>query len=426
MDSTVKKSLTGLFCIVLLSSFALPVLGQSASTQLLNVSSAPTFPPEPVTGPFPLGTETVREDSPVDFSRPSDIIHEYTCYMITEPPVIDGEIDDDPVWNRIPWSVMTFWENNGYTEEFSIFSEQTNDNWTGFEDATAWWKMLWDGENIYVAIEVIDDMYNAPETPENPGDMHKWDCIQFGIHTLPPGYDEMTEDDMGCELGFGITDWNGEWEELFANWDWAGHPWANAQMQLADGDNASGNASTDGKAIHASVEETADYYIYRFEVQLTLDIDWQTWIVPGAVGRVTIMAMDHDTGTYEDVNWASGILGKDITRLGSVLWSETAPPEAAVKEDSPSSPSEFTLSQNYPNPFNPATTISFAIPQRETVTLSVYNPRGEKVATLIDQETKNAGHYSVSFDAKELANGLYFYRLQAGNQYLTRKMTLVK
>ncbi len=105
--------------------------------------TAPTFPPEPASGPFPLGTETVREDSPVDFFRPSDIIHEYTCYMISEPPAIDGEIDKDPVWNRITWTVMTFWESNGYENEFSIFSGETSDNWTGFEDACGWWKMLW-------------------------------------------------------------------------------------------------------------------------------------------------------------------------------------------------------------------------------------------------------------------------------------------
>jgi|GEM_PF-1147659 len=425
MDSKVKNQLVGLLCVILLSGF-FPVTGQPESTSLLSINNAPTFPPEPVTGPFPLGTETVREDSPVDVTRPSGMIHEYTCYMVTEPPVIDGEIDDDPVWNRIPWTVMTFWELSGYAEEFSIFSGETSDNWYGFEDVTGWWKMLWDGENIYVAIEVIDDFYNVPESPDNPGDMHKWDCIQFGIHTLPPEFDEMTEDDMGCELGFGITDWNGEWEELFANWNYSSHPWSNSEMQLADGDNASGNASTDGKAIHASVEETADYYIYRFEVQLILDVDWQTWIFPGAIGRVTIMAMDHDTEAYEDVNWASGILGKDLSRLGSVLWSETAPPEAAVNEDNPAMPAEFALAQNHPNPFNPATTISFAIPQRETVTLSVYNTRGEKVATLIDHETRAAGHYSISFDAKDISNGIYFYRLQAGDQHLTKKMSLVK
>ncbi len=85
----------------------------------------------------------------------------------------------------------------------------------------------------------------------------------------------------------------------------------------------------------------------------------------------------------------------------------------------------FELDQNYPNPFNPATTISFTIPEREIVSLSVFNILGEEVSTLINEE-RSAGSYSVHFAADKLSSGIYFYRLQAGNNFSIKKMTLLK
>jgi hypothetical protein len=76
-------------------------------------------------------------------------------------------------------------------------------------------------------------------------------------------------------------------------------------------------------------------------------------------------------------------------------------------------PSGFTLNQNYPNPFNPTTTISYALPVRSNVTLKIYDALGRGIATLVDQE-KPAGEHQVLFDAKNLASGIYFYRLQIG------------
>jgi hypothetical protein len=74
-------------------------------------------------------------------------------------------------------------------------------------------------------------------------------------------------------------------------------------------------------------------------------------------------------------------------------------------------PSGFVLNQNYPNPFNPATTISYALPVRSNVTLKIYDALGREVSVLINEE-KPAGEHQVIFDAKNLASGVYFYRLQ--------------
>jgi hypothetical protein len=88
-------------------------------------------------------------------------------------------------------------------------------------------------------------------------------------------------------------------------------------------------------------------------------------------------------------------------------------------------PFVFSLEQNYPNPFNPSTTISYQVPEKEFVTLKVYNVLGKEVTTLVSEE-KAVGKYEVKFDASSLTSGIYFYRLQAGSFVETKKMILIK
>jgi len=88
-------------------------------------------------------------------------------------------------------------------------------------------------------------------------------------------------------------------------------------------------------------------------------------------------------------------------------------------------PEKYELSQNYPNPFNPETVIRYSLPKAEEVSLVVYNLIGEEVANLIN-ERKPAGNYTVEWNASDIASGIYFYRLQAGDFIETRKMILLK
>ncbi len=88
-------------------------------------------------------------------------------------------------------------------------------------------------------------------------------------------------------------------------------------------------------------------------------------------------------------------------------------------------PKAFTLSQNYPNPFNPQTTIRYALPEDAQVSLVVYNVTGQKIKTLVDEE-QEAGYHECVWDGKDVASGIYFYRLDAGGFVETRKMILLK
>lgn len=88
-------------------------------------------------------------------------------------------------------------------------------------------------------------------------------------------------------------------------------------------------------------------------------------------------------------------------------------------------PNVFSLEQNYPNPFNPATVISYALPSASNVKLIVYNSLGQTVKVL-DNGFKNAGNYTVNFNAAELPSGIYFYKLEAGEFIQVKKMMVIK
>ena len=102
-------------------------------------------------------------------------------------------------------------------------------------------------------------------------------------------------------------------------------------------------------------------------------------------------------------------------------------------ESENSIPSSFTLEQNYPNPFNPTTTIRYELKSGGKVTLKVYDLLGREVAALVNQY-QIAGYYSTVFNGKNLASGIYFYKLtvnynEAGssqNYSESKKLVLIK
>lgn len=112
------------------------------------------------------------------------------------------------------------------------------------------------------------------------------------------------------------------------------------------------------------------------------------------------------------------------------IYDENFQSVVSVHNASTEVPEQFSLSQNYPNPFNPATVINYSIPsnlrgQTSDVKLIVYNILGNEVKTLVN-EKQNAGSYSIEFDAANLASGIYFYKLEAGEFRQTKRMILLK
>ena len=88
-------------------------------------------------------------------------------------------------------------------------------------------------------------------------------------------------------------------------------------------------------------------------------------------------------------------------------------------------PKEYELNQNYPNPFNPTTTIEFALPNSEYVSLKVYDLLGHEVETLVTG-FKSAGVYSIQFNASQLSSGMYMYVLKTEHIHFTKNLVLIK
>ncbi len=104
-------------------------------------------------------------------------------------------------------------------------------------------------------------------------------------------------------------------------------------------------------------------------------------------------------------------------------------PAIATSVNDEASPGDFGLSQNFPNPFNPSTVIEYRIEQGSQVSLKVYNVLGVEVATLVNAR-QEAGRYTVPFGSSTgtagLSSGVYFYRLEAGPNVSTKRLTLLR
>ncbi len=124
---------------------------------------------------------------------------------------------------------------------------------------------------------------------------------------------------------------------------------------------------------------------------------------------------------YTDKNVAPGEYKYRLKQLdfdGTIAYSK----EVGVDVNPPT---KFTLKQNYPNPFNPTTNIEYRIPNKEFVSIKVYNTLGEEVETLVNEE-KQAGTYEVKFDGDNLPSGVYIYRLSAGYYSAAKKFIFLK
>lgn len=125
------------------------------------------------------------------------------------------------------------------------------------------------------------------------------------------------------------------------------------------------------------------------------------------------------------VNFPSSTTGYAVGNSGIILKTTNGGITFVQENLKVSNSNVFLLSQNYPNPFNPTTYIEYQTPNSELILLKILDVLGDEVATLVN-EVLPAGRYIVKFDGSNLASGIYFYQLKAGNFTSTKKIILLK
>jgi len=149
-------------------------------------------------------------------------------------------------------------------------------------------------------------------------------------------------------------------------------------------------------------------------------------------------APDGESGVFATVRFVinASFSGVETTvSLDKLRWNEgavkydvaisTLSRVTAIDLDVSGIPTEYSLSQNYPNPFNPITTIQYAIPEKSHVILTIYNIAGQALE-ILENQSKEAGYYSVQWDASKVGSGVYLYEIKADKFRSMKKCVILK
>ena len=192
-------------------------------------------------------------------------------------------------------------------------------------------------------------------------------------------------------------------------------------------------ATLDGEAL---AEDATVHLVIDQASTATRDLDYAALFIPRieiAAGSITGTVKFYVAPRFDNLEESDEV----IRLVGTIDGLEgdevaiTISDPGAAKAVIQTLPTAFALADNFPNPFNPTTTIQYELPQAADVELTVYNVVGQPVRTLV-AEHQSAGRYAVEWDATNdsghsLSSGLYFYRLQAGGEFLkVKKMLLLK
>jgi hypothetical protein len=146
------------------------------------------------------------------------------------------------------------------------------------------------------------------------------------------------------------------------------------------------------------------------------------WVKVGFVAGCGTSASPKEY-SYTDKNLAPGRYAyriKQIDQNGAFKYAASAEVEVGLAAK------VFELSSNYPNPFNPSTRIDFTVPEDGHAVLKVYNMLGQEIATLFSGQAVAGQIHQATFDAAALPTGMYFSKLEYGNQLVIKKMVLLK
>lgn len=320
------------------------------------------------------GIPTISLDVPTGFAVDGDLTEWYDSDIV--PWVLTPETDNVPVGT-------------------------VTDN----ADLTATVFLAIDNDYLYVAADVIDDVYNFGE-----GEWWNQDAFEFFIGLYDSRGTKHTSNKRGAEPDYKLQmHANGLVNEYIGNTIW----------------------TVDDPLFHLEDFGGSDYVI---ETKIPLDSiagpDDERFY-PKRGMRIPIEIYFHDNDGAWDGNLAWSPFNTDHAWQSPTEWSHTwigdttHVAETGIAGDNRLILKSYRLEQNYPNPFNPTTQIRYTIPHPGNVTIRIFNMVGQQVAELVN-DYQVMGSYNVVWNAENLPSGIYFYQIQSGVFKQTKKMMLVK
>lgn len=160
--------------------------------------------------------------------------------------------------------------------------------------------------------------------------------------------------------------------------------------------------------------------------------EFATWIKKIPFSQFDIQAWNFRlSGENPQISIGGEYTRRYFHRVTHLIETQYQCPVSIGGESPPSPPQGLTLGQNRPNPFNPRTEIRFTVPENAgQTTLGVFDLGGRLIRTLLQSELPT-GEHALSWDGRDqqgrsVTSGIYFYRLEVGEELLTRRMVLIK
>jgi len=303
----------------------------------------------------------------------------------------DGNLDE---WaNIVPFSM---------NPDDNLFTGTIDDSF----DYSAFCYVAMDNENLYVAFDVIDDVFSWRES--NTLDWWEDESIEFFI---------------------GLYNFR-NFHSFFYRGDEPDHRilFLPEKLEMHNGTVIENN--------------TANYYFqdiggfdYVIEAKIPfadLKFDEDADFIPAQGMMIPFEILCADADVPDGYNESRLQLG-DNPELnpyhgGPVYWTFAwigMPDFTSVDEKKPAVVERYALHENFPNPFNPTTTITYAIPENGDVELTIFNSLGQIIHTM-EYKGQSVGEYAVDFDGSGLASGIYFYRIRVNHFSQLMKMVYIK